>query len=89
MPRYLFLILLRACARRGPGAEGEEERRAHVGPRRVVSCSSAISGRRWRVSRSYWTLCAVGRRLRFCPVCHDLMYPREDKERRVLVYFCK
>lgn len=30
-----------------------------------------------------------GPRLRFCPESNDLLYPREDRERRVLVFFCK
>jgi DNA-directed RNA polymerase subunit M/transcription elongation factor TFIIS len=31
----------------------------------------------------------AGPTLRFCPESNDLLYPREDKERRVLVYFCR
>lgn len=29
------------------------------------------------------------RGLKFCPETNDLLYPREDKERRVLEYYCK
>lgn len=32
---------------------------------------------------------SAGPRLRFCPESNDLLYPREDRERRVLVFFCK
>mmetsp|Transcript_18052 Transcript_18052/g.61527 ORF Transcript_18052/g.61527 Transcript_18052/m.61527 type:complete len:115 (-) Transcript_18052:234-578(-) len=28
-------------------------------------------------------------KLRFCPESNDLLYPREDKERKKLVYYCK
>lgn len=31
----------------------------------------------------------VGPVLRFCPESNDLLYPREDKERKKLVYFCR
>ncbi len=31
----------------------------------------------------------AGPRLRFCPESNDLLYPREDRERRVLVFYCK
>lgn len=27
--------------------------------------------------------------LRFCPESNDLLYPKEDKERKVLVFFCR
>lgn len=30
-----------------------------------------------------------GPKLRFCPESNDLLYPKEDKERKVLVYFCR
>ena len=30
-----------------------------------------------------------GPKLRFCPESNDILYPREDKGRRVLVYACK
>lgn len=30
-----------------------------------------------------------GPRLRFCRESNDLLYPREDKERKRLVYYCK
>lgn len=30
-----------------------------------------------------------GPKLRFCPESNDILYPREDKARRVLVYACK
>ena len=30
-----------------------------------------------------------GPKLRFCPESNDILYPREDKQRRVLVYGCK
>lgn len=30
-----------------------------------------------------------GPTLRFCPESNDLLYPREDKERRKLVYYCR
>ena len=29
-----------------------------------------------------------GPKLRFCPESNDILYPREDKQRRVLVYGC-
>ena len=28
-------------------------------------------------------------KLRFCPTSNDLLYPREDRERKKLVYVCK
>lgn len=31
----------------------------------------------------------AARGLRFCPESSDLLYPREDKETRTLVYYCK
>lgn len=30
-----------------------------------------------------------GPKLRFCPESNDILYPREDKQRRVLIYACK
>lgn len=30
-----------------------------------------------------------GRGLKFCPETNDLLYPREDKERRKLEFYCK
>ena len=30
-----------------------------------------------------------GPKLRFCPDSNDILYPREDRQRKVLVYFCK
>lgn len=29
------------------------------------------------------------RKLRFCPNSNDLLYPKENLEERILVYFCK
>ncbi|GMH38516.1 hypothetical protein BSKO_06400 [Bryopsis sp. KO-2023] len=29
------------------------------------------------------------RKLRFCPESNDLLYPREDREAKKLIYFCK
>ena len=31
----------------------------------------------------------AGPRLRFCPESNDLLYPREDRERQVLIFYCK
>ncbi|GAB4821808.1 hypothetical protein N2152v2_008854 [Parachlorella kessleri] len=30
-----------------------------------------------------------GPKLRFCPESNDLLYPKEDRERKKLVYFCR
>lgn len=31
----------------------------------------------------------AGPKLRFCPESNDLLYPKEDRERRKLVYVCR
>lgn len=31
----------------------------------------------------------AGPKLRFCPESNDLLYPKEDKDRKKLVYFCR
>lgn len=32
---------------------------------------------------------STGPKLRFCPESNDLLYPKEDKDRRVLVFVCR
>ena len=49
---------------------------------RAARCSSP---RRCRAI----AMASSGPRLRFCPESNDLLYPKEDKERKVLVYFCR
>ncbi len=31
----------------------------------------------------------AGRRAQFCPESNDLLYPKEDRERRVLIFQCQ
>ncbi|KAK9792281.1 hypothetical protein WJX73_010126 [Symbiochloris irregularis] len=31
----------------------------------------------------------AGPQLRFCPESNDLLYPKEDKDRKVLIYVCR
>lgn len=45
---------------------------------------SAMAGRQGTTSAG-----AGAVKLRFCPESNDLLYPKEDKENKRLVYFCK
>ena len=32
---------------------------------------------------------ATGPKLKFCPESNDLLYPKEDRERKVLIFHCR
>lgn len=32
---------------------------------------------------------AFPRRLKFCPISQDLMYPKEDRSTKKLIYYCR